>query len=126
MESLEEFKALCAKFHEAADFVTIYVAEAHPYESGDLTDEYKFRYNTHDQMEDRIVAAHGLQAEFKVDNCPILVDLMDDHANKAYGAMPERLYIILDNKIVYVGGYGPFYYNVKEVDKWLDDFVKKQ
>lgn len=126
MKSLEKFKAICAKFQEAADFVTIYVAEAHPYDSGDLSDEYKFRYNTHKQMEDRIVAAQGLQDVFKVNNCPILVDFMDDKANKAYGAYPERLYIIMNNKIVYVGGMGPMDYKVDEVDEWLNNYVKKQ
>ena len=32
---------------------------------------------------------------------PFLVDNMEDEASKLYGAHPERLYIILDGKIVY-------------------------
>ena len=32
---------------------------------------------------------------------PFLVDNMKDEASNAYGAHPERLYIILDGKIVY-------------------------
>ena len=32
---------------------------------------------------------------------PFLVDNMRDEASRAYGAHPERLYIILDGRIVY-------------------------
>ena len=32
---------------------------------------------------------------------PLLVDNMRDEASTAYGALPERLYIVLDRKIVY-------------------------
>ena len=36
---------------------------------------------------------------------PFLVDNMEDEASKLYGAHPERLYIILDGKIVYQVSY---------------------
>ena len=52
----------------------------------------------------------------------ILVDNMDDAANVAYGALPERLYIVLDGKIVYCGGMGPFLYNLTEVQEFLNEF----
>ena len=32
---------------------------------------------------------------------PFLVDNMKDEACNSYGALPERLYVILDGKIVY-------------------------
>lgn len=32
---------------------------------------------------------------------PFLVDNMKDEASNSFGAFPERLYIILDGKIVY-------------------------
>ncbi len=120
MKSIKKFGALSGEFQNVADFVTIYVAEAHPYDSGDLTDEYKFRYNTHQSLEDRIEAAQGLAAEVKF--CPILVDYMDDKANKAYGAYPERLYIVLNGKIVYIGGMGPMDYKIDEVEQWLKEY----
>ena len=52
----------------------------------------------------------------------ILVDNMDDAANVAYGALTERLYIVLDGKIVYCGGMGPFFYNLIEVQEFLNEF----
>merc|ERR1712008_396990 len=69
-------------------------------------------------MEDRIKAAEGLSEEFQVENCPIL----EDQANNNYGALPERLYIILDGKFEYIGDPGPSGYKVNEVDGWLNNF----
>ena len=54
MNNIKKFGAVCGEFKDVADFITIYIAEAHPFDSGDLADEYKHKYNTHIQMEDRI------------------------------------------------------------------------
>ena len=125
MESIKEFGATCRKFKDVADFVTIYIDEAHPVDSGDLSEEYKFRFSTHREMDDRIEATQGLAKEFHEENCPITVDFMDNKANMAYGGMPERLYILLNGKIEYIGGMGPFGYKVQEVNDWLENFVTK-
>ena len=45
---------------------------------------------------------------------------MDNKAGAAYAAMPERLYIVLDGKIVYEGDQGPFGYNLDEVELYLE------
>lgn len=50
---------------------------------------------------------------------------MLDAANLAYGASPERLYIIRDSKIVYQGGPGPMSYSVNEVRAWLENYAGK-
>ena len=52
-------------------------------------------------------------------HCPIWVDKMDDEANRLYGAQPDRLYIILDDVIVYEGKRGPYGYKIEEVYDWL-------
>ena len=73
-------------------------------------------------MQDRIEAAKGLANEFHEENCPILVDFMEDKANLSYGGHPERLYILLNGKIEYVGDIGPMGYKVPEVNDWLEKF----
>ena len=50
---------------------------------------------------------------------PIVMDTMTDELNKSYKALPERLYIVKDGTIQYVGGVGPFDYNIGEVEEWL-------
>ena len=54
------------------------------------------------------------------DNYRLVVDLMDNKASTAYAAMPERLYVILDGKIVYEGLQGPFDYRLNEVEEYLE------
>lgn len=45
-------------------------------------------------------------------------------ANAAYGATPERLYIIKDGIILYQGGMGPFGYDLAEVTCCLNKIIK--
>ena len=73
----------------------------------------------HRTLQERCQAAEMLK---KSSGCstPILVDTMDNEATQAYGAYPERLFIIQDRKIVYEGGTGPYNYSLGEVKKWLE------
>ena len=73
----------------------------------------------HRTLQERCQAAEMLK---KSSGCstPILVDTMDNEATEAYGAYPERLFIIQDRKIVYEGGTGPYNYKLGEVKKWLE------
>ena len=57
-------------------------------------------------------------------HCPVYVDKMENEANFLYGAMPERLYIILDSIVVYEGDTGPYKYKVAEVYDWLNKYFK--
>ena len=50
----------------------------------------------------------------------VVVDSMDDAAEKAYSAWPERLYVIdPDGTIAYKGRPGPDGFRVGEVEDWL-------
>ena len=73
----------------------------------------------HRTLQERCQAAEMLK---KSSGCstPILVDTMDNEATQAYGAYPERLFIVQDRKIVYEGGTGPHNYKLGEVKKWLE------
>ena len=54
------------------------------------------------------------------------VDPMDNNANKAYAALPERLFILYEGKLAYLGGVGPFFHNVAEIETWLTSCKKSQ
>ena len=72
-------------------------------------------------FEERVEAAEILLDYKKAeDNYDILVDLMDNKAGTAFAAMPERLYVVLDGKIVYEGDLGPFGYKLDEVEDYLE------
>jgi type I thyroxine 5'-deiodinase len=54
-------------------------------------------------------------------NIPILIDNMDDAAERAYSAWPERLYVLSKQGIViYKGGKGPYGFNPEELERFLD------
>ena len=110
-------------YKEHADFLTVYVREAHP------TDEWQMKSNLKEKddvcyaqpktLEQRLIIANDFTKRFKFP-LPFGIDDMSNAANDAYAAWPERLYIIDESgRIAYRGGMGPFNYNPAEVREWL-------
>jgi hypothetical protein len=108
-------------YKEHADFLTVYVREAHP------TDEWQMKSNVKEDvcyaqpktLPQRIAIANDFVKRF---NYPTQfgIDDMSNQANDAYAAWPERIYIIDENgKLAYCGGMGPFKYNPDEARNWL-------
>jgi len=118
MASLDRVKQIQEKFATKATFLTVYVEEAHPVEDDDFKN--KFQIGKHKNLSGRLEAARELLNAEELPEGPMLVDNMDDEASRAYGAQPERLYIILDGRIVYQGGVGPWLYKPEEVNAWLE------
>jgi len=120
MASLREFKAIQAKFSGLADFVTVYIAEAHPSERPNFSGNIDIA--THKVMEERVDAAKQLEDAMEGDDNIIVVDTMENLACDSYAALPERLYIVLNSMIVLEGGVGPFGYNLAEIETYLETF----
>ena len=108
-------------YRDRADFLTVYVREAHP------TDEWQMKSNVKDDvcyvqpktLEQRVAIAKDFTARYKFP-LPFGIDDMSNAADSAYAAWPERLYIIDETgRIVYRGGLGPFHYKPGEVRDWL-------
>ena len=122
MRTLDTFISLVEDYKSIADFVTVYISEAHPLDDWP-TPGNQYSLRSHMTLDDRLFAARLL--EEKKLGCPIVLDPMTDVAALAYGAHPERLYIIQDSVIKFVGGIGPFQYDPQKVREWLDHNVKK-
>lgn len=120
MANLARMKEIQARFADRATFLTIYTQESHPADSGDFVDN-AFSINQHKNLEERLIAADQLR---QLTSGPFLIDNMKNEASDIYGSFPERLYIILNNKIVYQGGMGPMGYKPEEIESWLDNFYK--
>jgi len=108
-------------YKEHADFLTVYVREAHP------TDEWQMKSNFKDDvcyaqpksLEQRVAIANDFTKRFHYP-LPFGIDDMSNAANDAYAAWPERIYIIDEGgHIAYRGGIGPFYYKPAEARDWL-------
>lgn len=76
----------------------------------------------HRTIQERFEAAKLLTEKSRC-SAPVVVDTMANEANSAYGAWPERLLIIQEGKLVYVGGTGPYNYSLPEVRSWLKKYV---
>jgi hypothetical protein len=56
-------------------------------------------------------------AKLALEPMPALVDDMEDSVNAAYGAWPDRLYLIgKDGTVAYHGGRGPFGFKPDELE----------
>ena len=108
-------------YKDHADFLTVYVREAHP------TDEWQMKSNVKDDvcyaqpktLAQRVAIANDFIQRF---HYPIAfgIDDLTNAANDAYAAWPERLYVIDESgRIAYRGGMGPFHYDPNEVRTWL-------
>jgi hypothetical protein len=70
-------------------------------------------------LEERRKVAKEFAAQFKV-TLPILVDTLDDQAEKAYAGWPDRLYVIdAQGKVAYKGAPGPRGFSVTEAEEAL-------
>lgn len=114
-----EFLSIVQEFSDVADFLTVYIDEAHP------SNGWAFKNNVeipaHATLEERCQAAKLMLDSVKF-NCPVVVDTMENEANKAYAGLPIRQYVIKNQNVVYAGLPGPTYYNPKEVEQWLKEF----
>jgi hypothetical protein len=108
-------------YKEHADFLTVYVREAHP------TDEWQMKSNVKDDvcyaqpktLAQRVMIANDFIRRFKFP-LPFGIDDMSNAANDAYAAWPERIYIVDESgHIAYRGGIGPFNYKPQEARDWL-------
>ena len=51
---------------------------------------------------------------------PLLVDGLDNAADRAYQAWPERLYVIsLERRVAYQGGKGPYGFDPGDLERFL-------
>ena len=135
MAKLGQFGKMTAKFSSLADFVTVYISEAHPSEEANFTGnidiaQHKVSSNSLlnlywmenvQNFQERVEASKILlDHKSAEDNYRLMVDLMTNKAGTAYAAMPERLYVVLDGKIIYEGLQGPFDYRLDEVEEYLE------
>lgn len=109
-----------AKYGDRADFLTLYIKEAHPTDEWQVTSNEKESvcYTQPRTTGARLAIARDFVARFKY-GLPLLVDPIENEANRLYAAWPERLYVVEGGAIRYKGGTGPFNFHPEEVEAWL-------
>lgn len=110
------------RYGDRAEFVAIYVREAHPGDGawpGPFKSEAGDAINQPTEIDQRLEVACECSKTLQI-SMPLLVDTIDDRVGRAYSGMPDRLYVIdRDGKVVYKGGRGPFGFKPAEMEQSL-------
>jgi hypothetical protein len=140
------FAEMATTYAGLARFAIVYINEAHADDSlGARLDHNAFVMKQHVELSQRITAAGVLAKHIETHlvgqkdgsskgggekkkrtagSAPeVYVDSMSDTAQNAYGALPERLYVLQNGKIAYRGGTGPFHYDLYEAETELRKLV---
>jgi hypothetical protein len=108
--------------NQVAQLLTVYIEEAHAIDEWDLPDSkgsHSVRIHQHRSINDRLKAASNFISDMEFRG-EVVCDSIDNQALTYYDAYPERLYIVVDEIIVYKGGYGPNDYVLDEIITWLN------
>jgi thiol-disulfide isomerase/thioredoxin len=115
------FEKLYQKYRDRANFLMVYVREAHP------TDGWRMESNDRLGVATSQPNTYGERAEV-AQKCgrllglgfPMLVDTIDDAVGARYSGMPGRFYLIDRNgKIAFKNGRGPYGFKPAELEQSL-------
>jgi hypothetical protein len=107
---LEPLHELWEQHRNQVDFVVVYIREAHPEDGWVVTmnREEGIAFSDPTTTDERVEAASSCAIRLKI-RMPVLVDDIDDKIASAYGALPDRLYLIgKGGKVIYQGLPGPW------------------
>ena len=121
MAKFEKYCKIVSRFADIADFITIYIDEAHAIDGWAVPDNYNIA--NHKKFKDRQEAAQLLLKERTL-NHDLLIDFMNNNATKAYGGLYDRLYVIKDGICMYQGKMGPIGYDLNELNHFLENYSK--
>ena len=114
---------LYSQFKDRIEFFVVYVQEAHPTDGWQVESNIKddVFYRQHQSLDEREEVAQSCTIGLHI-SIPTLVEEMDNAIDEAYGAAPERLYLIgKDGRVAYHGGAGPHFFDLDELDEAIQD-----
>lgn len=110
---------LYRQYRDRIEFFVVYVQEAHPTDGWQVESNVQdsVLYRQHQSYGEREEAAQSCTIGLQI-SMPTVVEEMDNVIDEAYGAAPERLYLIgKDGKVVYHGGAGPHLFYLDELEE---------
>ncbi|MCB1231563.1 MAG: redoxin domain-containing protein [Verrucomicrobiae bacterium] len=110
-DSIPPMKDLADRFGKKANFVLIYIREAHPLGGFHCQPgAEKFMIQSPNTLEERSAAALRFAKESQLP-FPVLVDSMDDAAAVRWAAWPVRLFVVdQQGKVIFAGQQGPWFH----------------
>ena len=107
---MEPLHQLWETWRDRVHFVVVYIREAHPEEGWVINPnrDNGIVVNDPSTSEDRFEVAQTCALRLKI-RMPVVVDDIDDQIASAYGALPDRLYLIdRSGTVAYQGERGPW------------------
>jgi hypothetical protein len=114
---LGELHELYDRFLDRLAFFVVYIKEAHPEDGWVVTSNRQSGIAVKDPTSDaqREELAHTCALRLSI-RMPVLLDAINDRVSRAYGAWPDRLYLVgMDGRIAWQGGPGPFGFKPDEL-----------
>ena len=110
------------RFADRADFLTVYIKEAHPEDERQMgvNEKEGVCYMQPTTLAERAAIANDFirQTGYEI---PLVLDSMDNAVEEAFAGWPERLYVIDETGLVaYKGGMGPMHFKPTELESWLE------
>ena len=109
---------MASKYAGQVTFIVVYICEAHPTDGWQVNmnvdDDVLFADPTSDDERTEVATACALRLNIEM---PVVIDPIDDRLASAYGALPDRLYLIgTDGRIAYQGEPGPWGFKPPELE----------
>jgi hypothetical protein len=114
------------RFGDQVAFFVVYVQEAHPTDGWQVDSNVQegILYRQHQSFDEREAVVQACRLDLHLP-LPILVEEIDNAVDEAYGAAPERLYVIAaDGRVAYQGGAGPHFFDLDEWEQAIEICVK--
>lgn len=115
------------KYAGRVDFLVVYIREAHPEDGWVVTMNRSENIKVDDptSTEERADVAASCALQLKI-GMPVVVDEIDDAVASAYGALPDRLYLIgLGGLIAFQGAPGPFGFQPSDLETAIAAELKR-
>ena len=108
---------LWEQHRERVDFVVVYIREAHPEEGWVLAmnrdQGIVVNDPTSDAQREEVATSCALRLRIEM---PVVIDPIDDRLARAYGGLPDRLYLIgRGGRIAYQGDPGPWGFDPEQL-----------
>ena len=121
-------EALYERFRDEVAFTVVYIREAHPEDGWVVIDNREENIRVFDPTTNaerqRVVESCALRLAVRI---PVVIDEIDDGVAAAYGAWPDRLYLVnRDGRIAFQGSMGPFGFLPEELEAAIEEELDRR
>lgn len=112
---------MAERYRDRAEFLVVYIREAHPEDGWVVTpnraEGIRIQDPTTTDEREHVAETCALRLQIRM---PVVVDEVDDAIARAYGALPDRLYLIgRGGRVAFRGDPGPFGFRPEALEEAL-------